>query len=171
MLLHVLILILCILCISSSLTPPQTKRKKFFPHFSSLQLPCEHTWTLHTKHPSLSVSFFHTQTRLADSQEETATLLGALRPCGSPHLTFYMWVITALISWHSACESYEIWNTSWKLWLQTSGPGGLSQTANTNFMKNKTCNPYLQWNLSRALPHWVTNGQGDIFIKIRVIAK
>lgn len=98
-------------------------------------------------------------------------------------LTFYFWVIAALISWHRACETYEIWNTccvhSWKpfLSLQTSGPGGLAQPPDTNrtsIMKNKAHNPYLQWTLSRSFSlslwasfsHWITN---DTFIKIRLI--
>lgn len=62
----------------------------------------------HMKHLSISVSFFHTHAQLVDNQEKAT----ALRPCGSPRITFYIRVITALISWHSACESYEIRNTS-----------------------------------------------------------
>lgn len=78
------------------------------------------------------------------------------------------------MSWHSARESDEhtqhtrcvqSWNPL--LWLQTSGPGGLSQTSDTNptnNMKNKTHNPYLQWNLSRSLSPSLDNKWSEWYI-------
>lgn len=84
-----------------------------------------------------------------------------LEPSGHVEvLTFCLWVITTLIFWHSAFESYEIWNNGCVqsvksvLWIQTSGPVGLCQTPDANLtsiMKNETNNPYLQWSLSHSL--------------------